>query len=157
MRLFLIRHAIAEPRGAKADAARALTAKGRERFEKVVRGLNALGTRFDAIWTSPMRRATETAEMLRRLLDGGGAVGETELLAGPPAPALLRLARRGEIAFVGHAPWLNELAGWLCCGLESAGGIDLKKGGMAVLDGTPKPGGMTLQLLLTPKVLRKIR
>src|SRR5579885_555197 len=78
MDLYLIRHAEAEPRdeaGTTLDEDRALTDAGRDQARAVAAGLLRRGVRLDALVTSPLLRARQTAEAL---------------LAGwpPPAPAL---------------------------------------------------------------------
>ena len=56
MDLFLIRHAIAEERRTGLpDAQRALTKKGRTRFEAVVQGLDRAGFRFDHVYFTRFR------------------------------------------------------------------------------------------------------
>lgn len=53
----------------------------------------------------------------------------------------------GDTVLVGHEPDLGELIGVLI----GAPPIPLRKAGIAVLEGEPAAGGMTLQLLLTPR------
>lgn len=156
MELFVVRHAIAEPRGARVDDAdRALTVKGRERFERGVRGLARLGLGLDVVLHSPWRRAVETAATLRSGL--GGELVETALLAREPGAELLeRVLAEGErhgesVAVVGHEPWLSSLVAVLC-----GGDVEMKKGAVARLEGEPEPGAMTLRALLPPKVLRAL-
>jgi hypothetical protein len=63
--LYLIRHGIAAERGTYADDRdRPLTAKGRDRTERVAQRLSQLGLSFDALLSSPLVRAYETAEIL---------------------------------------------------------------------------------------------
>jgi phosphohistidine phosphatase len=83
MQLFLIRHAIALPAPAgESDAERPLSAEGRERFARSVRGLDELGVRFDHLRHSPLRRAAETAELCALLLEGEARLWDE--LAEPP-------------------------------------------------------------------------
>src|SRR5919204_6466934 len=65
MRLLIIRHAIAVPRGTPdmADDQRPLTPKGRKRFRRAARGLAAILKRPDALLSSPLPRARETADI----------------------------------------------------------------------------------------------
>lgn len=157
MRLYVIRHAIAEPRtGKMKDEDRALTLRGRKRFQREVKALDRLGVRFDRLLTSPWTRAAETAEFLRPLLMGESA--RTDALTQPPSDALLDKLAGESVAVIGHQPWLTELVAWLVFGSKEFGkAIDLKKGGVIVLEGVPAPGGMVLEQQLTPKVLRVLR
>lgn len=156
MQLFLVRHAIAVPHSPeRPDAARPLTAEGRARFVQVVRGLKALGSRFDRLYHSPLVRAVQTAELLQPLVDGPCVVMPD--LAKAPDEEMLAHLEGTKVALVGHEPHLGSLLAWLVTG-DSARGerFCFKKGGVARTTGEPRPGGMTLELLLTPKVLRKL-
>jgi phosphohistidine phosphatase len=155
MRLYIVRHAVAEPgeRG-RSDAARALTPRGRARFRRTVAGLRRLGVRFDRLYHSPKLRAVETADLLGRLVRGETAV--TPHLARPPGAGLLGAVRGDQVALVGHEPWLGALAAWLVTGDRRRGAqFGLKKGGVLVLEGDLRPGAMRLVAALPPKVLRR--
>lgn len=151
MRLALIRHAIAQP--GENDFARALTGKGRRRFKRVVEGLERLGCEFDACLHSPKVRALETAELLRPLVTG--PTTPTPLLARAPTGALLERLKGEQLALVGHEPHLSRLLAWLTTGrVDQDGAFDFKKGGVALLEGTPHPGSMRLLALLPPRLFR---
>jgi phosphohistidine phosphatase len=165
MDLFIIRHGIAEevPLG-RDDASRELTAVGEHKVRRVVQGLRELGWRFDRVLTSPWPRAARTAELLAPICTGKPIA--SELLCQPPTQELLaQIAevveaphRRHGTAVVGHEPWLGELVGWLVFGdLKIGHAIDLKKAGIAWLEGNAVPGGMTLRALLPPKISRALR
>jgi phosphohistidine phosphatase len=153
LELWLIRHAEAVPRDLDLeDSMRPLTPKGRRRFEQEVRGLVALGVSFDALHHSPWLRAAETASALRPLVTG--KILSTPDLARPPDERLLESLSGERIALVGHEPWMSELLAWLVLGTrEAAGGFAFKKGGVAWLEGEPRPAGMLLRALFPPKVL----
>ena len=156
MRLYLIRHAIAEPRrSGQPDATRPLTEKGRARFARCVKGLKHLGIRLDALWHSPLVRAVDTATLLEPVLRGERR--ETPLLARSPAQPLLDLVQGEHVALVGHEPWMSELLAMLCTN-EGAPPmpIPLKKGSVAILEGDPAPARMSLHAFLPPAILRKI-
>jgi phosphohistidine phosphatase len=163
MKLYLVRHARAEPPRARLDdAARALTRAGRERLLEVRAGLVALGFAPERIVHSPWLRALQTAELL-----ADGAI-ETEVHAGLASPpdaglvaGLARLAAsagaNGSLCCVGHEPWLSDLAALLCRD-EGAheSGLELKKAGVIELDGELRPAGMRIVALLPPRVLRRV-
>jgi phosphohistidine phosphatase len=153
MELTLVRHAIAED--GDDDAIRPLTLKGERRFRQVVRGLDALGLRFERVLHSPALRAVQTAELLAPVSD---VLEVTTLLAQEPSLALLEELTGDSLALVGHEPWLSRLLAWLTTGEAKQGHLFvLKKGGVALLEGTAEPGGMRLLGLLPPKVLRARR
>jgi len=155
--LWLVRHAPAEE-AADDDAGRALSERGRRRFERVVLGLDALGVEFDHLWTSPLLRARQTAQLISghsrsepRVLELLAAEPDGELLAA------LAAAAGSSLALVGHEPWMSQLAAWLVVGSRDAGaGLAFKKGGLAWLAGEPVPGGMRLRAFLPPRVLRAL-
>ena len=100
MRLLLVRHAEAAP--GKPDELRALTAAGRAAATALGGQLRGRGFAPDAVVTSPLRRARETAEAL--------ALGEPELddrLAPGASADDIRAAAsdRGDtVVVVGHQP-----------------------------------------------------
>ncbi|MEC7525945.1 MAG: phosphohistidine phosphatase SixA [Myxococcota bacterium] len=155
MDLYVVRHAIAEERRPDlVDAERALTKPGRKRFARCVQTLADLDVRFDRLLHSPWRRAAQTAELMTELTR---AVEPSPALAAPPSRALLEaISLTGEtVAVVGHEPWLSELVAWMVVGEPSDGDarFRMKKGGVAHLRGTPRPGRMQLRALLPPKLL----
>jgi phosphohistidine phosphatase len=155
MRLFLIRHAIAEePKAGLSDADRRLTPKGRERFAEAAQGIHAMGIHFQTILHSPKARAVETAAMLKAHCDG--AIVETELLAAEPSGKLLAMfSQRTDVAAVGHQPYLSQLAAMLAFGERATGSeLAIKKGGMVVMEGEAKPGGMQILGVYEPGDLR---
>ena len=160
MELFLIRHAPAEAWSRdRPDAQRALTERGIERFTRAVSGLSALGVRFEGVLTSPWRRAMETAALLEPLCPAEPL--PCDALAAPPGRELLGLLQDNpddrRLALVGHQPWMGELIGWLAVGHPGAGSaLDLRKGSVAWLSGTPEPGAMLLEALLRPRLMRRV-
>jgi phosphohistidine phosphatase len=165
MQVLLIRHAVAAPHdAAPSDADRALTREGSKRFRQVVRGLERLGLGLDRVFHSPWLRAVQTAELLEPVLadELGRVLQATPLLTETPGDELLALAQglpaEARVGFVGHEPWTSELLALLVTGATAhAGRVPFKKGGVAWLTGDVQPGGMTLQAMLPPRVLRRIR
>lgn len=161
MELMIVRHAIAEERRPDLDdEERALTPKGRKRFAQSAQALAGLGLRVDRIVHSPWRRAAETADLALPLLRSGGSAELCVHLCAPPRAELLSAiaaAAVPRVAIIGHEPWLGELIALVTTGEARHGEtIPLKKGGVAVLDGAPTPGGMHLRALLPPRVLRRL-
>ena len=151
-----MRHGPAVERGAKgiADDERPLTDEGRTRTREAARGIARLEPDIDEIWTSPLPRALETAEILARALDLP-APRRTDLL-GPEVPArrlleALRLAKGRCAAFVGHEPGLGEAVALLVGARKDA--FPLKKAGLAVVEITGALRG-ALRLLAPPALLR---
>jgi len=163
--LFLVRHAIAAERGDewRDDSKRPLTDTGIERFKEVVKGLAWLGVEVDEIFSSPLVRAKQTANLLAQGLAGknsGASVKTLETLAPSNQPRAVMnelsiSAKRRRIALVGHEPDLGELAAHL---LGSPRALLFKKGGVcqiAVQGLTSRRPG-ELVWFLPPKVLRRL-
>jgi phosphohistidine phosphatase len=161
MRVLIVRHASAVERGTPGvvESERALTPRGRRRFRQAARGLAALLPRPDALLSSPLRRARQTATLLARAWGAGVAVQLTpDLAQGGPAPVVKLLRAQGQkqlVALVGHEPYLSALIAQLVDAQTSAA-FALRKGGAALLDwdGSRRPAH--LLWLLPPKVLRRL-
>ncbi|HEX5223513.1 MAG TPA: histidine phosphatase family protein [Solirubrobacteraceae bacterium] len=143
--IWLLRHAEAEPHGAREDAERRLTPRGEQQARAAGVALEQLGAGFDAVLYSPKVRARATAELAAE----GWPAEERDLLAEHPplasgfdasgALAALdaapdRAGREGgrRVLLVGHEPDLSSVIAGLC-----GGNVGLKKGGLAIvrLDG----------------------
>src|SRR5439155_1844546 len=89
IRLYVVRHAPAVESGAGPDAQRTLTGKGRKRFHKTARAFGRRGEKLDAIFTSPLVRAVQTAEILAGEVRHGEVTVLDELGPGHTPDALL--------------------------------------------------------------------
>jgi phosphohistidine phosphatase len=160
--LYLIRHAIAADRGEDwpDDDKRPLTERGIERFKEAVTGLEALDVEVDEIFTSPLVRARQTAEILAAGVKGKPLVKVLDTLSPGHTPAqllaqLAKHAKRRRIALVGHEPGLGELAAHL---IGAGRALPFKKGGVCRIDVESLTSRRAAALLwfVTPKVLRKL-
>ena len=150
MDLFLVRHAIAEERRlGLCDADRALTDRGRARFEAVVESLERAGFRFDRVYHSPWLRAAQTAELLAPINDG--PLVATDGLADRPVPEFFASLEGERVACVGHEPWMSDALSLLTTGDPLGSWLRFKKGGVAWLRGVPRQGSMELRALLPPR------
>lgn len=150
MDLFLVRHAIAEERRAGLpDSERALTDRGRARFEAIVSSLGRSGFRFDQVYHSPWRRAAQTAVLLEPLIDGDLHVADG--LARAPHRDFFASLQGERVACVGHEPWMSDALSLLVIGSANGSWLRFKKGGVAWLRGAPNPAGMELRALIPPK------
>jgi phosphohistidine phosphatase len=160
--IYLVRHAIAAERGEDwpDDTKRPLTERGISRFKESVGGLKSLDAVIDEIFTSPLVRARQTADLLAAGIDGKPTVKLLDALSPGHSPAavmtqLAKAAKRRRIALVGHEPDLGELAAAL---IDARRALPFRKGGMCRIDVgglTTKPSG-TLVWFVTPKVLRRL-
>jgi phosphohistidine phosphatase len=166
MMLLLIRHGPAGDREAwralgKDDFLRPLTVDGRARTRAAVRGLARLVERPQALASSPLARAVQTADHVARAFRVEAAEELQAILpAGAPAGVIPWLRARSKldlVALVGHEPQLGRLASWLLAG-TTAPFLQLKKGGACLLDlgARPRPRGARLVWMLAPAQLRRL-
>ena len=163
MDLYLVRHAIAEPRDPERwpdDALRPLSESGVELFRSAARGLRRVGIEVEAVLASPYVRAWQTAELLAEESGWPDPQESAELRPfGEPSEGVDVVKGRPEssLALVGHQPHLSELASLLLTG-NDASQLELKKGGVIWLrfQGEPEIGEGVLRGSLSPKILRQL-
>ena len=141
MDIYVLRHGVAADRGSPdypSDYDRPLTPDGIRRMTRQVKGLNALGIALDAIVTSPLVRAVETAEIVHAGLRGAGKLVRSDALApgGSPSDLVAELSsgypRDGSVMVVGHEPYLSSLVSVLVA--EEPGPlVRLRKGALCKL------------------------
>jgi phosphohistidine phosphatase len=114
----------------------------------------------DEIFTSPLVRAKQTADLLASGLSGKPAVKILDALSPGHTPTsvlaqLARTARRRRIMLVGHEPDLGELAAHL---VGAGRALPFKKGGACRIDVeslTSRRAG-ALTWFVQPKMLRRL-
>jgi len=162
-RLYLIRHGLAEERGAAwpDDTQRPLTSVGAARVKKGARALARIGVEIDLVLTSPLARTRQTAEGVADAFEPRPPIVAIESLAPQGSVQavlgdLEKHARRSSIAMVGHEPGIGELAARLA-GLRHA--LEFKKGAVARFDVEvlPLDGPATLRWFLSPRILRSLK
>jgi len=125
--------------------------------------MRALGLTFDAILTSPLVRAAETAAIVAEAQGSQAAPRELVALEPgvPPAEtvrALRAFARYEHVVIVGHEPGLSGVVAFLLTGSPDGLRLALKKGGLVALDMQDSGRGdrATLHFMLTPRQLRRL-
>ena len=161
MKLYLLRLGDAgesSAAGYTTDAARALSPKGIKRTRQLANALRQMEITFDAIYSSPLIRAQQTAEIVARSLMLEKQLRTTSQLAPDhaltDALALIESAamKAKAILLVGHEPHFSQLISLLCTGGTNLG-LSLKKGGLCRLELTAVKAGpcATLEWLLSPR------
>jgi phosphohistidine phosphatase len=166
MQIVIIRHGIAassaSAKSSQDDAARSLTKEGRQKMRKAAKGLRRLVPELDLIATSPLARAAETAEIISEAYDGARTIQISALSPRKPVATLLEWLNAhppdATVALVGHEPHLSTFLCWLLTGLQESF-VDLKKGGVALLEATAPvaPGRAKLHWLLKSSQLRDLK
>jgi phosphohistidine phosphatase len=157
MELYFLRHGVAAdvaPAGL-GDAGRPLTKEGIAKMQAGARGMRRLGLRLDALLSSPLVRAHETAAIVARELGLELRLAE-ELAPGCDMAQLFTLLgeyRAAEqVMLVGHEPDFSTLIGALTGGSQ----VLMKKGGLARVDiERLEQSAGTLTWLLPPRALRE--
>ena len=119
MLITLLRHATAEPHS-PADAERALVKKGKNQVQRVAAFCRQHGLLPGVLYSSPLRRAQQTATLLQVGLPDCPAVIDIEWLSPGIHPRTvvnelreLEEAGIGDVWLVGHEPNLSVLTGHL--------------------------------------------
>ncbi len=158
MDLYFLRHGLAGDRAEWKgdDARRPLTKKGRAQLDEAGNAMACLGLEFDAILTSPLVRARQTAEIVANRLGASDRVREEARLEPGFGLKQLRdlLAGAGSLSallLVGHEPDFGQTVSVLVGG----GTLVMKKGGLARVELTSRrPLRGQLVWLVAPKLLR---
>ena len=161
MNVGFFRHGPAVEPGTKgvSEAERPLTPEGRQKTLQAAKGLKALDLGIDAIYTSPLLRALQTAEIVAGVLGLPDPEILDTLSPGGSARRLLEGLRNlgaKTPLLVGHEPLLSTAVSLAVCGGE-AGAFEMKKAGLAWVefDSAARPRGL-LHLLLSGAALRKL-
>lgn len=128
MNIWLLRHGIAEPYSSLVDANPGLSEKGRKEFaENLPDYINLIGP-DPVIWSSPLLRARQTAEMLAAAYDGVDVLEKKALADGEYESlhrSLVQADQSRNYVLVGHEPYLSDFYT-----IETGLFIDLQRGAM---------------------------
>jgi len=163
MKLYLVRHAIAEDvRESEDDSLRPLTEKGREKMKRIAQALNELGVQPDLIVSSPYVRASQTASILAKELKYKEELAYSDFLVpmAEPDDMIGEINEKfsvDELMLVGHEPNLSSLASVLLAGNPDLS-INFKKGVVCCLsvDDLHYDRKATLEWLVTPKISMRV-
>ena len=134
MQIYFLRHADAFPKGPKyrEDNLRPLTSDGKKQAKQIARFLQ--GIHIEAILTSPLIRAEQTAQILSDRL-GAKIKAVEELSPGfnlNKLPKVVEGYKKAErIILVGHEPDLSDTVKKMIGGKAE---LDIGKGGLAVVE-----------------------
>lgn len=155
MEICFLRHGEADwPKWDKPDDERPLTKRGCREMERVARFLARLGFSPDAILSSPLPRASQTAGIVADEL-GMEVQIEPTLVHGFSTPRLRRLIGAREancIVIVGHEPEFSAVVKEL-----TGGNIKLAKGGIALVEVNRGCTAGRLRWLLPPKLSKTVQ
>ena len=141
------------------DEKRPLDKQGIEQCGLMGRALAALDVHVDAVISSPLKRATQTASLVANEIGFDGNLQRTPALR-PAAEmdsfreVLDRNSRLEAVMVVGHNPSLSQFLSLLISEGASENSVDLKKGAVARVDVSGTFGA--LKWCLTPKAVDAI-
>jgi len=160
MLLLLHRHALAaaaDPVRWPDDSLRPLTEKGRRIQCRVSAGLAASGLAPLVVFSSPWKRAWQTARIVAEAsgLSKADRIACLDLATPPDLEALATAIGhhppRAPIALVGHEPWLSDLTSLLLTGRAGGLAVDFPKSGVLGIEaGRLAPRAGVLRFFLRP-------
>ena len=144
------------------DATRPLSPEGIDRTTQGARGLSELKMQPDHVFSSPLVRARQTAELVKEELSLKAKIEFLDDLRpdAPPDAILARLSNlpaASVVLCVGHEPHLSTTLSVMISG-KTAASIEMKKAAACGVGfaGSPKAGAGKLLWLLPPKILRSL-
>lgn len=162
MRIVFVRHAHAEGHHLEdpdQDFQRELTEKGEKRFRAIQPALKKVLPAPDVVFTSPLYRAVQTAEIISESWPRADIELVTDLHSLDNPRHLVEyisfLPADGTYYFVGHEPHLSSVVALLLNLHPEHDFMALKKGGVCVLEGGMWQG-LKLELVLSPQTLEAL-
>ncbi|BFH74576.1 phosphohistidine phosphatase SixA [Sulfurisphaera javensis] len=154
----IVRHGEAEPKiEGIDDKDRKLVKKGVKQMKRIANFLDEMGYKINNVISSPYVRAYQSAEAILDKLKVDDIKIETydDLIPDKDPSSFAEKIKEFQddtiILLVGHEPYLSNLIKLL-----TGASVELKKGGLAIIDYDLKEGKGTLKMLLTQKVLKLI-
>jgi phosphohistidine phosphatase len=162
MIVYFLRHASANQHQIlpKQDDLRPIDKLGKQQCHVVGRALVALGVKVDAVISSPLTRAVQTAELAVTELGYKDRIVISDALR-PEANSdqfhdlLTHYSRSKAIIVVGHNPSITEFLLHLMTGNQPHDCVDFKKGAVAKVELHGEKG--VLHWLLTPKMASRLQ
>lgn len=162
MIVYFLRHASAGEKktSVTADTKRALDKIGIEQSNHMGRALAALDVQVDAVISSPLKRASQTAALVSNEIGFDSQITFSPALQ-PEASfetfreLLAKHSKQDAIMVVGHNPSLSRFLSLMLNGGVNDRGINLKKGAVARVEITNRRFA-ELAWCITPKILRAL-
>lgn len=164
MEIFILRHGDANSNAKKLtdDSKRSLSENGIKEIENAGAFFEKLEINFDHIFSSPLRRAKQTSEIILKKQKKSNFTELEELKPeGRVEEVCKKITSQKEdsiILIVGHNPLLVDMVNYIINSADQIStNISLKTGGIIKIKASslePKMKG-ELQLMLTPKLIRK--
>jgi phosphohistidine phosphatase len=161
MNLYFLRHASAGSRRANpvVDVKRPLDKEGLQQCLYVANLLNSLDVQFDAIISSPLKRALQTASRVGNEIGFEGQILQAKELSpsaqiGDFRKLIAKYSHMDNVLVVGHNPNLAAFLGSVLEGNGKPLNIRLRKSGLARVDLDRRPA--MLQWLMDPRIMKML-
>lgn len=152
MLIYFLRHGEADwPDWKESDDERPLTEKGKKEMHQVGAFLANLSVKPDVVLTSPLPRASQTAEIAARYIDAR-CVEEKSLAPGFGRSELKKIVKKcgaESLMVVGHEPDFSKTLGKL-----TGARVKLAKAGIALVEVDPDLSSGKLLWLFPPKIAK---
>lgn len=162
MKLIFLRHGLAEGHfsfNQDADFERVLMPEGIKRLHKTFKLFKKHQHNIDVIFSSPLARAIQTAELFWEYYKDADLemMADLDILDDPNhlVEYISFLPSDGCYAFIGHDPHITKVIASLLALHPEHDFMTIKKGGLCVLEGGMWKG-FTMELLISPKFLKSI-
>jgi phosphohistidine phosphatase len=160
MKLIFLRHGLAEGHFSfdqDADFERELTEEGIVRLHKTFKIYKKVQHGIDVIFSSPLARAIQTAEIFWSYYQESDLemMADLDILDDPRhlVEYISFLPSDGCYAFVGHDPHITKVIAALLALHPEHDFMTIKKGGICVLEGGMWKG-FTMEFLIQPKIIK---
>lgn len=163
MRLIFLRHGLAEGHFSfdqERDFERELTPEGIKRLHKSFKQYKRVQPNIDVIFSSPLSRAIQTAELFWTYHQDADLemMADLDILDDPRhlVEYISFLPSDGVYAFIGHDPHITKVIAALLALHPEHDFMTIKKGGLCILEGGMWKG-FTMELLLQPKIINLLK
>lgn len=158
MKILIIRHAVAQEKEdfkLQDDDLRPLTAAGKKEFLKLSQYYKKLYPNVDSFFSSPLLRATQTADILKKKFNKKYVILEELKPEHSPENLLKKLIsnKKTFMTVIGHEPSLSQFIGYAITGKKQSI-VELKKGGACLIEIGETSKIITLH---SPKSLLKLK
>ncbi len=162
MKLIFVRHGLAEGHFSAdqdVDFERVMTEEGIDRLNKTIRLIKLAEPKIDVIFSSPLARAVQSAEIIWSHYEKADLemMADLDILDDPLhlIQYISFLPSDGIYTFVGHDPHLTKVIASLLALHPEHDFMKIKKGGICIVEGSMWEG-FTMELLVSPKFLSKV-
>ena len=150
MALYLVQHGKSHSK--EEDPERSLTYEGQAEAEQMAQIAQESGVKLNAIKHSGKKRAEQTAEIMGKALLQDGQVEQQDGLGATDDVTKIAKSLKSEdnLMLVGHLPFMEKMAAYLCVGDSDQTVIKFQNSGIVCLDKDPDETSWFIKWALVP-------